>query len=232
MFAKRKHSADARRVCDDWIAALPRDKMCVFEVIIQRWECAYAMMSVALDEAITLRTGGQLVCAQQQVSVAADLFGRLACALTTACATLANRSERTRELPVVEPLRSRFFRGNAAQSAASWNSILHHLVFGNRPRFFHKLRILSAMIRELDGQFCERARDICERLCIQPSDCWKTLDSLHYDMNTCLREAEIVLKSYLRALPAEDLSILAEEFDASATPKSLRLQPRLSRAPA
>ena len=36
------------------------------------------MMSVALDDALSLRARGELVCARQQVSVAADLLGRLA----------------------------------------------------------------------------------------------------------------------------------------------------------
>ncbi|MGH9689357.1 MAG: hypothetical protein ACRD5K_20015, partial [Candidatus Acidiferrales bacterium] len=58
------------------------------------------------------------------------------------------------------------------------------------------------------------------------------LDDLHYDFNTCLRETEVVLKSFLRALPAEQLSGLARDLDAVSTTKLVRIKPKLSRATA
>src|SRR5579863_993092 len=138
-----------QRVTNDWIMALPREKSDIFDAVVQRWECTYAMMSVALDDALSLRTRGELVCARQQVAVAGDLLGRLAHSLISFCEILSTRGRRVRKLPVVEPLNARFFRGNTGQSAASWNGILHHLLFRNRARFFHKLRILSETIEDL-----------------------------------------------------------------------------------
>ena len=38
-----------------------------------------------------------------------------------------------REAPAVEPLNAEFFRGNTAQTAADWNALLHHVVFGGAP---------------------------------------------------------------------------------------------------
>ncbi len=38
--------------------ALPREKNLVFQTVVQRWECTYAMMSVALDDALSLRARG------------------------------------------------------------------------------------------------------------------------------------------------------------------------------
>lgn len=233
MFTKKKgRPAETKRVGDDWVSPLPREKTDVFEAVVQRWESTYAMMSVALDEAISLRVNGQLVCAHQQVWMAADLFDRVSRALMLACNVLALRGETVREVPSVEPLRTRFFRGDTAQSAASWNGILHHVTFGNRPRFVHKLRILSATVRELNAQFSETAGEIRDRLSVAPSNCWQKLDSLHYDFNTCLREAEIVLKSYLRTMPSEHLAALAEELSVTPTEKNPLLQRRLFRAPA
>ena len=51
-----------------------------------------------------------------------------------------------------------FFRGSTAQTAASWNGIIHHVLFGDRSRFFHKLRILSDTLRRLDGGIQQRGR--------------------------------------------------------------------------
>ncbi len=34
---------------------------------------------------------------------------------------------------------------------------------------------------------------------------WQAVDAAHYDLNTCLREAIVLLKSFLMALPNDEL---------------------------
>ena len=233
MFSRRKTARlRQRKVLDDWTAALPREKSQLYQVVVRRWECSYAMMSVALDEALSLRATGELVCARQQVTIAAGLLGRLAPSLISLCDTLAARGQLIAKFPVVEPMNTDFFRGNTGQSAASWNGILHHLLFGARSRFFHKLRILSHTLTQLENEFEEAASEISKGLSVQPGDCWQRLDTLHYDFNTCLRESEVVLKSFLRMLPEEQLPALARELNAPPPPKAVRVKPRLSGASA
>jgi hypothetical protein len=217
------------RVCEDWVSALPRDKAAAFEAIVQRWECTYAMMSISLDDALSLRRQGELVCARAQLSVAAELLEPLAESLTSHCDTLSMYGRRLRALPVVEPMNSSFFRSNIGQSAASWNGILHHVLFGGRSRFFHKLRILSDTITQLSSEFREAAGDITKGLAVQPGHSWENLDDLHFDFNTCLRETEVVLKSFLRVFPADQLHALSNLLDAPEERGRLRLKPRLSR---
>jgi hypothetical protein len=217
-------------VTDDWVAALPREKGQVFDVVVQRWECAYAMMSVALDDALSLRTRGRLVCARQQVSTAAVLLNRLANSLSSTCRTIVSRGQHVSELPPVEPLKAQFFRGDTGQSAASWNVILHHVLFGGRSRFLHKLRILSETVEHLASEFRDVASDISEGLTTEPSASWNSLDSLHYDFNTCLCELEVVFKSFLRTLPQEQLQSFAAELDVLPPQKAPQLQPAFSRA--
>ena len=232
MFPKRANSrVERRRVLDDWIAPLPHAKNDLYQVVVRRWECSYAMMSVALDEAMSLRASGELVCARQQVSIAAGLFARLAPSLISLCDTLAAWGKRVSKLPAVEPMNPEFFRGDTAQSAASWNQILHHVLFSGRSRFLHKLRILSHTLVELEEEFEEAAGDISRNLATQPGDSWQHLDNLHYDFNTCLRESEVVLKSFLRILPDDQLASLASELDAPPTPKRLRVRTRFSDTP-
>jgi hypothetical protein len=233
MVSRRTPTESAhRKVCEDWITILPREKAKSFDALVRQWECTYAMMSIALDDALSLRSRGELVCARQQVPVAAELLERLSQSLTSTCETLSMQGRRLRLLPVVEPLNSGFFRGNTGQSAASWNGILHHVLFGNRSRFFHKLRILSGTIDQLAREFREAAGDISKGLAIQPSDSWTRLDCVHYDFSTCLREMEVVVKSFLRILPADQLPALNSLLDAPTEPRRLRVKPRLSRAPA
>lgn len=212
--------------------ALPRERAKMFDALVRQWECTYAMMSIALDDALELRTRGELVCARQQVSVSAVLLDRLAGSLRSLCETLSICGRRLRAFPAVEPLNVCFFRGNTGRSAASWNGILHHVLFGNRARFFHKIRILAETVDRIAVEFQEAAGDISKGLCVQPADSWDRLDPLHFDFNTCLRETEIVFKSFLRVIPAEQLSALDSALDTPAEPARPRLSPRLSRAPA
>jgi hypothetical protein len=202
----------------------------MYQIVVRRWECSYAMLSVALDEAMSLRSAGELVCARQQVSIAAGLLARLAPSLISLCDTLSSRGQRVPRLPVVEPMNAEFFRGDTGQSAASWNQILHHVLFSARSRFFHKLRILSHTLATLEYEFEDAAGDISRNLATQPGDCWQRLDNLHYDFNTCLRESEVVLKSFLRILPDNQLTSLASELDAPPTPRRLRARARFSDA--
>ena len=235
VFSRRPNtrpSNERRRVTEEWFTALPRDKGQVFDTVVRRWECAYAMMSVALDGALSLRARGELVCARQQVSVAADLMTRLSSTLVGLCDALSVRGRHIHRVPAVEPLNSEFFRGDTGQSAASWNGILHHLLFGDRSRFFHKLRILSDTLDQIEREFHDAASDISRGTSVEPADCWTKLDYLHYDFSTCLRETEIVLKSFLRSLPADQVPSLAAELDASPPAGRLRAKPRLSGAPA
>ncbi len=219
-------------VSDDWTVVLPREKNLVFQAVVQRWECTYAMMSVALDEALSLRARGGLVCARQQVSIAADLLDRLALSLISFCETLSVHGRRVHRLPTVAPLNAKFFRGDTGQSAASWNGILHRVLFGSRPRFFHKLRILSETIQHLEYEFQDAADDISTGLCVQPGDCWKTLDGLHYDFSTCLRETEVLLKSFLKTMPLDQLSGISADLDAFSELQRFGMKPRLSGASA
>ena len=188
------------------------------------------MMSVALDGALSLRASGELVCARQQVSIASGLLGRLSPSLISLCETLSAHGRRVSKFPAVEPMNADFFRGDTAQSAASWNGILHHVLFSARSRFFHKLRILSHTLALLEAEFEDAASEISKGLSVQPGDCWQRLDNIHYDFNTCLRESEVVLKSFLSILPDDQLASLATDLDAPPVP--LRVKPSFSGASA
>lgn len=229
---KAKSLASRRSVSDNWIAALPRDKNQAFERVIRRWELVYAMMSVSLDDALSLRARGSLVYARQQVSVTADLFARLTSILVTACDALQHQGRHMADLPVVEPLNGEFFRGPTAQTAASWSGLLHHVLLGERSRFFQKVRILADTLGQLGREFHDCSGDIADGTSIEPGACWNRLECLHYDFNTCLRESEVMLKCFIRALPGERLEGFSAALDSVPAPQPLRVRPSVSRAPA
>jgi hypothetical protein len=229
---KRTTASGRRSVVQDWIAPLAREKSQLFDSIVRRWESGYAMMSVALDDAFCLRTRGNLVNARMQVYVAAGLLSRLGGVLTGACQVISDRARHSPDLPAVEPLKTEFFRGETAQSAASWNAVLHHILFGDRPRFFQKVRILRDTVERLVEEFQRSSADLMEGVSADPGSPWDSLDSLHYDINTCLRESEVVLKGFLHALPNDQLSAFAEAIDDPPASKRLRMRTAPSRASA
>jgi len=219
-------------VHEDWAAWLPREKTHLFETVVQSWESSYAMLSVALDESLSLRARGELVYSRQQISITADLLRRLAASLISCCIAVDLRAKQIAQLPAVEPLKMEFFRGSTAQSAASWNGIIHHVLFGDRSRFFHKLRILSDTLGRLDREFGDAAAEICAGPSIRAKVSMGTLDCLHYDFSTCLRETEVVLKSFLCVLPEDQLDAFSADLQAPMADMGRRSSQRLSRASA
>jgi hypothetical protein len=180
------------------------------------------MTSVSLDDAISMRGRGELVGARQYVSVSADLLAQLAAQLVGACRNVSDRGRHLGNVPRVRPLKTDFFRGETARAAASWNDFLHHVLFAERSRFLQKLRILSETLESLIHEYDAAAEEVFAGLSVRPGTSWDALECLHYDFTTCLREAEVLLKSFLRALPAEQLTAFAAELSAPASVARLR----------
>jgi hypothetical protein len=190
------------------------------------------MASVALNDGISFRRRAELVCAQEQVQLSGILLGRFSSELIAFCEAALEHSRDISEQPAVEPLNAGFFRGHTAQQAASWNGFLHSVLFGGRFRFSQKLRILCGTLRRLDREFRETAAALSAGTAVDPGACWHRLDCLHFDLNTCLGEAEIVLKSVLSALPAGRIAAFAAELDAAPEPQRAAAKQRLSDATA
>jgi len=175
------------------------------------------MMSVALNDALTLRARGEIVCAREQVVMASDLLARLADILIGACLTIANHGRRNPSVPAVEPLKTSSFRGSTTKDAASWNNFLHIVLFGSRARFLQKLRILSGAIDGVSREFDQVVEDLTAYP-LPADESWETVHSLHYDLSTCLLEMEVVSKSFLRTLPSDHVPALAEDLTRSPLP--------------
>lgn len=65
-------------VQEDWIAWLPENKRVLYEAAVRQWEDAYAMFSVALNDALAMRDRGELTRAREGAMIAAELVGLLA----------------------------------------------------------------------------------------------------------------------------------------------------------
>jgi hypothetical protein len=224
VFSTRKKASHSTKhtVCDDWIASLPREKMQIFHTVVRGWESSYAMVSISLSESLSLRSRGELIGARQQLIVCDELLARCAVVLIEGCQVILNRGRRISNVPQVLPLNSEFFKGQTAQSAASWNEFLHRVLFADRSRFLQKVKILSETLENIAGVFHMETAELASGRTVQPNESWKTLESYHYDFNTCLREAEVLLKSFLRALPADQIPDFAAEMDVAPSAEKVK----------
>ncbi|HET6199054.1 MAG: hypothetical protein ACHQJX_02280 [Candidatus Acidiferrales bacterium] len=231
MFWRKKQDSSSCRssVQDDWLAQLPQHKHDFYESLVREWEDAYAILSVVLDEALTHRSQGELVRARQGAEIAAAVVNRLGEPLLAAYRTLEVRGRRLTAVPVVSPLNPDFFRGETAQQNATWNQLLHRILFGSRSRYLHKLRALEMTVCTVVDHFQETAEELADGVQVHPLESWSALDTLHYDLNTCLRESIVMLKSFLRVLPDAGVDGLRDELNASASAVRARTRPKLSR---
>jgi hypothetical protein len=202
------------------MSRLPTEKNELFESVVRGWEASYAMLSIALNDAFSLCARGELVRARQQLAVASELATLLAPPLNAALLTMGNHAREHRTYSRVQPLNPVFFRGATAHRAASWSSLWHGLLFRERSRFLQKLRVLSRAIQELTLEFRATATVLVEGTSTEPGARWAALDVLHFDLNTCLRETIVILKSFLCTVPNDELHGLRIRLTGTAAAMS------------
>lgn len=224
---KGQGSQIRRSVREDWVAQLPEGKSCAFRCIVRNWEDGYAVLSVALNEALAHRSEGELGNAHAGIEMAGAVVDQLAAPLLAACRTFASNGRRLAEVPPVAPLDPEFYTGEIAKQNAAWNQVLHKVLFSSRSRFLHKLRALELTISVLADEFREIAEGLASGVEAQPVESWAALDKLHYDLNTCLREMIVILKSLLRVLPDAWVVSFRNELDASVVGARVRNHPRV-----
>ena len=193
-------------VKDDWRAHLPEQKSQVFSTYVHDLEATYGMLSVTLNEALELLRQSELGKSCQAVNVTPQLCTRLCGPLMSLLRVLAQHAKHYGTVPSVAPLNPENYQSAKGQRAARMNVVLSKVLLPQRIQFLHKLATLLEMVEDLSKEFCASAQDLAAGLATDPLALWKVVDAAHYDLNTCLRETIIMLKSFLHALPDEELS--------------------------
>jgi hypothetical protein len=228
----RPPSARGMTVKDDWRAWLPEAKDQVFRSYVRQLEISYNMFSVSLDEALELRQGGRFDKANLAVCVTPDLCNRFAHPLVALLWALGEHAKHHGTVPNAAPLDPANFQGARVQRAARVSGLLCRVLLSERSQFLYKISTLGEMVGELNQDFCAAASEIADGVPFDSDAQWLAVDAAHYDLNTCLREAIVLLKSFLMALPNDEL----ETFQATvrtqmgvSQPKKLTLSQRLVR---
>jgi hypothetical protein len=195
----------SRSVREDWSAWLPNEMDRLFDATRGELEASNVILSISLDEALSFCERGEFELARESAVVFGDLFDRLATSLKLVIRTLKEHGSHFGTLPNVSPLSASNFRGATAQRISMMSGLLAKVVFSGRTRFFHKLYSVGDIIDELQKETRSVAAKLASDDLNHIDHAWRELEVLGYDLNTCMGETTVVLKSFFCALPSEEL---------------------------
>jgi hypothetical protein len=205
----------------DWRTPLSEEKSHTFLYLTRQLEASYAMFSINLDEAFGMRRAGRLSTAHQLLHVAPDLCARLTHPLLNLLRAMLGHAKHFGTAPNLAPLDPENFHSVRGQRAALLNDLFSRVLPSRRARFLHKINVLGGLVGHLSESFGRASEHLAEEQFIRPDREWDRLDAVHYDLNTCLREAAVLLKCFLHALPASQLPAFLEGLRHSSSPSSL-----------
>jgi hypothetical protein len=202
----------SRSVHEDWFAWIPNEMDQLFDATRSELETSDFILSISLDEALALCKGGQFDSAKERANVIVGLFDRLAVRVGHVIRTIKDHGAHFGTLPNVKPLSPSNFRGATAQRVSLMNNLLAKVVFRERTRFFHKLYSLDEIIEDSQREAHAIVSGISESASQFPDRAWQQLEVLGYDLNTCMGETTVILKSFFCALPPEELETFREKL--------------------
>ena len=177
----------------------------LFDATRSDLEASNYILSISLDEALSLCKRGEFETAKQRAIVIAGLFDRLAVRVRHVIQTIKDHGSHFGIVPNVQPLSASNFRGANAQRVSVMDSVLAKVLFRERTRFFHKLSALGEIIEDVQNEVRAILAEISEGVYEFPDRAWQLLEVLGYDLNTCMGETTILLKSFFCALPPDEL---------------------------
>jgi len=202
----------SRSVHEDWFAWIPNEMDQLFDATRHELESSDFILSISLDDALALCKGGQFDSAKERANIIAGLFDRLAVRVVHVIRTIRDHGSHFGTVPNVKPLSPSNFRGATAQRVSLMNNLLAKVVFRERTRFFHKLYSLNEIIEDSQSEAHLIVGGISEGASQFPDRAWQQLEVLGYDLNTCMGETTVILKSFFCALPAEELEAFREKL--------------------
>ena len=212
----RAHTLPSRNssVQEDWSTWLPPAKAETFDSCVRQLEIFYGMFSVSLNEALELRRVGKLAQSCRAVFVIPALCARLARPVEGLLHVLGEHAKHFGIIPNTTPLDASNFRGTREQLTARMDDLLSHVLLTQRSQFLHKIDTLEEMVLSIRKDFCEVASDLGSGASAAPSLDWHILDDAHFDLNTCLREAIVLLKSFVVVLPDNQVGAFQKSINA------------------
>jgi hypothetical protein len=207
-------SASGPSVQADWRKWLPHEKAQVFFHLVRQLENVYTMFSVSLNEAIELKREGRLF--KSAIGISAELCDLFTGPLASLLRALSLHAKHYGTTPNAAPLDPANFLGQRVQRSARMSGLLNRVLLSHRLQFLHKVSTLEEMVEDVGKDFHDAAVELAGAPYMDPGRLWDDVDAGHFDLNTCLRETIVLLKSFLIALPDNQL----EAFQNTAFERS------------
>lgn len=206
-------------VSQDWRKPLSSEKSRAYFHYVQTLETTYGMFSVNLNEAFEMRRWGRMSLAQEVLLVSPALCRRLAVPLSSLLRAMLEHAKHFGTGPNLLPLDADNFQHAKSQRAARRSDLLSRVLLTRKSQFLHKMATLSDLVEELNKGFEEGIAELQDEQSVCPEPQWHLLDAVHYDLNTCLRHAVVLFKSFLHALPEAQLP----DFEAALAAHSCNI---------
>jgi hypothetical protein len=201
----------------------------LFDATRNELESSNTILNITLDEALSLCKGGDFDSAKERAIIFAGLFDRLAIRVSYVVRTIKDHGTHFGTLPNVTPLSPNNFRGSVGQKVSLMNSVLARVVFRERTRFFHKLDSIDEIVRELQKDARAIISEISEQDSAFSDQAWQKLEVLGYDLNTCMGETTVILKSFFCALPPEELETFRQKL-VKLVPSLFKADPEIKKS--
>jgi hypothetical protein len=176
------------------------------------------MLGVPLDEAVGLRLRGEISKAHESIRVSHGVCVRFTQSLELVLNGLRRHAKHFGIVPNAAPLDPANFLGSREQRTARITGFLNRVLLSQRSQFIHKAATLEEMVGDLRTEFCRAVDDLVDGLHVSNDALWDALIQQYTDLNTCLGETEILLKSFLVVLPEEQL----DQFESDLELPSVR----------
>jgi hypothetical protein len=200
-----------RSVQQDWVAWLPSETAQAFEQLQKDLTVSCILLGVVLNEALGSDPNAAATTAEFAV-LFSGLFDRMVSHLSIVLRTLEEDGSTCGAHPNALPLQPGCFRSPYARQIARTNRLRSAFSVRGRSAFGLKLSDIRRVIAALQSQAHQEADEIAGGQSRHARTHWARLEVLQYDLNTCLQETTIALKSFFCALPGRKLPLLRRQL--------------------
>jgi hypothetical protein len=215
-------------VQQDWRALLPEAQASLFYAHTSELENDYLMLSVSLNECLDSYQKRAAVAAHEP-EVLCALCSRLAIRTNAVLHGMWQHARHFGITPNLSPLVVENFKSEQAQREARYSLILNHVLLSERSQFLNKVSTLEEIVDQLCDEFIVAASALEGSTRSETSGLLGTLDSIHFDLNTCVRETDVLLKSFIIVLPYDQLE--GFDFTVNGLARARRPQPAAAAVP-
>jgi hypothetical protein len=188
------------------------------------------MFSVSLNESMCLNESEHASNIFQSLSVVEELCGRFAQQMTAVLHAMSQHGRHFGVIPNIDALDVANFQSLTSQRAVRHSNLLAHILLSQRSQFLNKLGTLEDVVDDLSDDFSAAIAHLRTELLdaafssnLDVPSLWKSLDLSQYDLTTCLRETDVLLKSFLCVLPEDQLAGFDFTIQGLARCRRLRL---------